>query len=197
MSIIKHIAALLLLVSLPISATGLSINVQKCNHKGTLRLAFFAPQEALQHNNCCCSGSAVQTKSQNESCGCNDLVEFNLHSCCDKDMNQDAAILVSKFQSTNNAECSPIQAKCCSTSEISIAQTGKVLVTEKVKMNFEGYANSSCLISKMQYDFINNDKCKIKVIQFPLKEPNDFIISYIHTTSQSDDESDIPAFDIC
>ncbi|MCO5251902.1 MAG: hypothetical protein M9949_10855 [Candidatus Kapabacteria bacterium] len=139
----------------------------------------------------------MSQKSQIESCGCSDGVELGLYSCCDKNMNQDAAILVSKFQSTNNAECSPVQAKCCSTSEISIAQTGKVLVTEKVKMNFEGYANSSCLISKMQYDFINNDKSKIKAILFPLKEPNDFIISYIHTTSQSDDESDIPASDIC
>lgn len=112
-------------------------------------------------------------------------------------MNQDDVTVDSKYHSTNNTECSPVQAKCCSTSDISIAQIGKVLVTEKVKMNFEGYANSSCLISKMQYDFISDDKCKIKAIHFPLKEPNDFIISYIHTTSKSDDESDIPFSDIC
>jgi len=216
---LKYITALLLIVIFPISAVGLNISIHKCQQEGSLHLSV----KTQSDSDCCCSkiGSENQLKSQNikhhksnsensktiESCSCCSPVPGiaknnnqnktgnGSSSCCGKskkETNNTLSVKVNKdltFAKFNH--------NCCSNTKLSYHLNNTFLNFNDNKNIIDYELLFLCSSNQFRYDNKVPEKISFKEIIYPLKEPICNIISFIHFTSSTGDESDVSSNDEC
>lgn len=172
---LKKYITILLLAIFPISAVGLNISVHKCQHKGSLHITFYG-SASLHFNSNCCSSMCDSPKSSESVQNC-----FN--SC---KMNNET------YGQIEKSGISYLNSTCCTNTDLSYSINLALITSDKNKSLLELPMLSYIFFQMRDFALNDLDNKSTKEIQFPLREPICNIISFIHYTSLSGEDSDTP-----
>lgn len=221
----KYIVAVLLLAVFPITALGFDISISKCQYSGKVRVSVFGFNT---EDNCCCktkkehsqesksatkavTGIAAITfvhssinNSNDEklpSCCSKKVQKEKLPSCCQKPGNNNVIssevcnIVKDENSKTSGKNVKPTD--CCTHTLISNDLSRESVRIESISRLITETDNYQPYIEfKTAYN--HTDIIVTKVIDYPLKEPITYIISFILLSSSArDDGDDISSFYFC
>ncbi len=216
---LKYIATIFLLMMFLISSIGFSVSIHKCKTDGSTHLSFFNSSKNTECSSCSCPSNEEKSSGNETESSCCGTEENNdkqiidsesvdneencSNSCCSiANSTDDNKVLTEGTKSEQSqAEESDfgfgsINSQCCSNTNISYAFTFEYSALESSDKIFDLPVSASNSYQKLTLDPTNIDKLSFKDIQFPLKEPICCIISFIHFTSASGDDS-VPDFFLC
>jgi len=214
---LKYIITILLLLIFPLSAIGLNISIHKCKHKGNIHISLFQSSKGHFYCDCCCSVCErnYTIKQQNISCCNKEKEQQNVqvssdtkmsegkdkssNSCCISENEPDYG---NSCKESNESEYSYsginfIISSCCSSSYLSYALNMAFITLDSSKGLLELPILSYNLYPKRNLATIDFDILSVKDIEYPLKEVIVHIISFIHFTSLTGDDSEVPNFLYC
>lgn len=205
----KNITAIVLLLIFPISAIGFNISIHKCRHKGTSQLFFFESHQNHNKINCCNSDCELKDvkkdkviatchleKEKNKERGCSETTisggtDKCANMCGTSNKEKSSSLNKPNENEYNTSGTNYIKSPCCTNSDLNYAinlafinlDINKWLVGKSVLLNNK--------TKGINFDKLNFDKQFVKNIEYPLKELISNIISFIHFTSITGDDSDI------
>jgi len=212
---LKHITALLLLVIFPISAIGMNISIHKCMMKSKTKVSLnYSSPKSTESTSCCCSSeNKNQTNYKKSSC-CSKSKKQKSHkrfsssnnskkvettsSCCAKQKKETAQKSENSQKSDDYSKSdnflgsNHIKQSCCSNSSFNYYVNVVVIALESSKGLQDFPILSTVAYKQINFDLTDYNSSLYKEIHFPLKEPVFDIISFIHFTSSTGDDSDVP-----
>jgi hypothetical protein len=199
---IKHITAIIMLVIFPISAIGLNISIHKCKLKGTTQFTFVDnsnknnsvssccghDEQILTNGGDCCNNDQKESidsdnDSNNESCSCEEPADIS-----SKPDNPNKSTETDKL----NNECvyDNFSESCCTHSNYSYELIVNTVDLETKKPLFDLPVFYTDCFEKINLTTKGFNNFTIKDVQHPLKKPISCIISFIHFTSDTSEDSD-------
>jgi hypothetical protein len=177
-----YITSIFLLLVFPISAIGINASVHKCNTKHIKQVSFLKLFPPKNVHSCCCN-SISKNISNNKALNC---------SCCSKkeqkkpDESQETS---DKSNSIFGYKSS--KTNCCEFIKIYHALNSVFISSDNlITFLFINDAHSGeC--NRIIHKILYSQSINFKKDKFPLKEPINKIISFIHFTS-TNGESEIP-----
>jgi hypothetical protein len=210
----KYIMSVILLVIFPISAVGLNVSVHKCKHKGTIHFTFFESSKNISHFNCCSTSCDISNSVKDiKVTEYIDKNENKKHHCCvvsnkiaDKEKSSDMCNMSvtgqlhenmskeSKNQGSTKSTISYKNKSCCSDSNLYYAINFSYICLDNNKLLIKLPILINTYYEKVNFSSYFFDELTLKILKYPLKEPIFKIISFIHFTSVSGDDTEAPLF---
>ena len=190
---LRHIIAVFLLIIFPLSAIGMSINIHKCQHKGTIHFSFFYSSNNITKD-CCNDSKKVKKcemhKSESDCCS-------NKHS-----LNAACSVNTDKVNSKSSQQAvtrfSELTSACCSNSELTYQISFAYFASDYTKVQCGLFILTANDYDNFKTNINRDDFITINKIRYPLKEVIFSIISFIHSASDnSGNDSEVPKLHFC
>jgi hypothetical protein len=209
-----HIAALVLLVSFPITAIDLNFSIFQCKHKGIFHILLFG--KPFQGD---CCGKNSNNDPTNESklrtcCNNQNQFDYNLddiepkislsnelidpeHSDIEEHRSEDCSHQKQDGVLSNNISQILICSSCCYQTQVKLSLPNTIVPTENSKKIIFSFGKQINNHSQCSLDIVNSNKSNHKTVNYPIKELTFHIISYILYSSSKKDKEDVPLFSLC